>query len=59
MEMRVLNSLIGKALTAAKTDPGFRAVVEALNHAKRLAKAGYPAHYVRLAVMRAVWIAEA
>jgi hypothetical protein len=58
MNPSTLNRLIGLALRAVQADPTFRPVLDALNHARRLQKAGYPAHYVRLACCRALWLAE-
>jgi hypothetical protein len=58
MNPATLNRLIGLALHAVKVNPAFAPVLDALNHARRLQKAGYPAHYVRLACGRALWLAE-
>lgn len=59
MNPATLNRLIALALNATKADPAFKPVLEALNHARHIQKAGYPDHYVRLACGRALWIAGA
>ena len=58
MNPATLNRLIGLALQAVKRDPAFAPVLDALNHARRIQKAGYPDHTVRLACGRALWLAE-
>lgn len=58
MNPTTLNRLIGLALRAVKADPAFRPVLDALNHARRIQNAGYSEPTVRLAVGRALWLAE-